>query len=681
MKTEGNEMQMCRGRIQRGALIALATVLVAGSVTPQASASKANRRCLQPHSWVAGTTSLCRGTIVYNDYVFDDHGADTGEPLTDRIGYLSPTAGDQRYPEGQEATADLIRLSLKPHGKRLRVKGVLDALYSNNSTVLAIAIDTDNNRSTGGGDWGDLDVSSSGWDQISFLKHGNVKKNTIRGSVPMPKGKRWRVQAATATAASGQVMNVAFRGAGERARFGESPTTPGTAVGAWFEDEQATALATGDISRFGKTFRRSKLTQHRTRVAKVRSGFHERVYRSDYALPPGEGVSYDGVPGRGDGGAGASLGFEQKFNFLGRYQPYGIYLPKQPGPHGIQMLFHGSGANMASLIGQPGMQARFGEGLNRILVVPEGRGTEGWGSDISERDQLDVIRDVLHTYDIDRDRVFAGGYSQGGYSTYRFASLHPDLFAGAVDWVGFTGDAANGNPAGTHYTAGAVGNAIDLVPNLLNVPTVMLYSGEDELVQVNQGFAIDDAFAATDNIYRYYFHAIAEHLTYAALDDWRKESAYSADLKLNHDPSRVVFGMAPFLDSPKYGLRHDHAYWISKLRTSGGEMDYGTVDLTSAGCGGSVPVLGRSSGTGTDPVPWTSDDQHVVSTTRLSAAPRLTGSLTGVSSVKIDAKRTCLAGKPIQYEITSDGPATIAFSDGRELTIDQAGTATGTVPK
>ena len=177
----------------------------------------------------------------------------------------------------------------------------------------------------------------------------------------MPKGKRWRVQAVTASAASGQVMNVAFRGADERSRFGESASTPGTAVGAWFEDEQATALATGDISQFGKTISRSRVVKHRTRVARSQAASTSASIGPPTRSPPGEGVSYAGVPGRGDGGAGVSLGFEQKFNFLGRYQPYGIYLPKQPGPHGIQMLFHGSGANMASLVGQPGMQDRFGE--------------------------------------------------------------------------------------------------------------------------------------------------------------------------------------------------------------------------------------------------------------------------------------------------------------------------------
>ena len=348
----------------------------------------------------------------------------------------------------------------------------------------------------------------------------------------------------------------------------------------------------------------------------------------------------------------------------------------------MQMLFHGSGANLASLVGQPGMQQRFGEEQHRILVTPEGRGTEGWASDISERDLLDVIADVEKTYGVDETKVLAGGYSQGGYATYRMASLHPDLFAGAVDWVGFTGSTANGNPLGAPgYTAGAVGNAVDFIRNLLHVPTVMLYSGADELVQVNQAAGIDQAFAATDNVYRYYLHPAAEHLTYAGLDDWRKEAAYTAGMRLDPNPARVLFTTSPFLDAPQYGIVHDHAYWVSKLRTSGGPNDYGTVDLTSAGCGGTTPTLASSSGSGTDPVPWVSDDQHPTGQTPIAKAPRLSGTLSGVSSFEIDADRSCLAGDSLDYEITSDGPATISFSDGRTLRIAGAGTVRGTLAK
>jgi pimeloyl-ACP methyl ester carboxylesterase len=379
-------------------------------------------------------------------------------------------------------------------------------------------------------------------------------------------------------------------------------------------------------------------------------------------------MSYEGVPGRGGADNNPQLGFEQKFNFLGRYQPYGIYIPKAKGRHGMQMVFHGSSSNLSGLISQPGMQQVLGEDLNRILVTPEARGTEGWGSDISERDVLDVMADVQRTYDVDRSRVFAGGYSQGGYVTYRTASLHPDRFAGAIDWVGFTGDGANGSPGGGFsYTAGAIGNGVDFIKNLLNVPTVMLYAGGDELVHVWTGEAMDAAFAATDNLYRFYMHPTAEHLTFAELDNWRKEAEYSKNLRLVRDPPRVVFTTAPFLDAPQYGIRHDHAYWVSRIRTSGEPTDYGTVDLTSAGCGGKLPELESVSGVGDDPVPWTLDEQRATSMKTLEREPKLTGSLTGIESLRVGTRATCLRGEAVRYDIETDGPVTLDLSDGRSV--------------
>ena len=648
------------------------------ALAPGAQAAKPE--CLAPHSWVAGQSALCQGALVYGDYVGDDYGAGAGQALNNRIGYLSPGAGDQDYPAGQEATSDLIRLTLRVSGKRLVVSGLLNALYKDDQTVLGLAIDTDDDQSTGGGEWKGFGVSSKGWDKFATFKRGNARKNTVGGTIKLPKGKVWRVQAAVANAETGKVMNVAFR-PDERAGFGENPNgnAADSASGSFFEDEQARALQAGDISQFGVKVRVLYMQRKVTRAARPRTGFMERVYTSDHTLPPGEGMSYDGVPGRGNGGGNAQLGFEQSFNFLGRYQPYGIYVPKKPGPHGIQTVFHGSGSNLTGLVGQPGMQQRFGEELNRILVTPEGRGTEGWGSDISERDILDVLADVEANYRVDEDRVFAGGYSQGGYVTYRTASLHPDRFAGAVVWVGFTGDSSNGNPAQPSYTAGAVGNGVDLVKNLKNVPAVMLYATADELVHVWQGVAIEQAFESAGNVYRFYQHPAAEHLTFAGLDDWRKEAAYTKDLRLVRNPPRVVFTTAPFLDAPQYGIRHDRAYWLSDVRGRGGPDDYATVDLTSAGCGGSLPELERTSGTGEDPVPWTSEEQRAAGTKALAKQARLSGTLTNVASATLDAGRACLSG-PLAYDITSDGPARLRLSDGRTLELP-AGRSTGTLAR
>jgi predicted esterase len=657
-------------------LLAFSAVLLIAA--PAASAAG---DCLAPRSWVAGSTDLCHGSIVYGDYVNDDYGADTGMRTTSHTASLAPTAGDQSYPKGQEATADLVRLTLTVQGNQLKVTGLLNALYQPDSTVLAVAIDTDGNPLTGGGKWGDLNVVSKGWDKIAFFSRGDPATNTIEGTMPLPPGTHWRVQAVTAIKASGQVMNVAFRGVDEQAGFkgNDAASNANSDAGSWFEDKQAAALGTGDISSFGYDVNVSDLTGGVTRAQTVDSGLHERVYTSDYTIPPGKGRDEAGVPGRGNGGgAGQPIGFEQTFQYLGRYQPYGIYLPKKPGPHGMQMVFHGSSSVMSGLINQPGMQQRFGEELNRVLVVPEARGQNGFGSDISERDLLDVMADVQKTYAIDPQKVFSGGYSQGGYITYRMAELYPDRFAGAVDWVGFTGNDENGTPAeGQGYTAGAVGNVIDFVANLRRVPTFMLYSGADELVHANTAAAMDQAFQATDNVFTFYLHPAAEHLTYAALDDWRKEAADSAGLTLVHDPPRVTYRTATFLDDPAHGIVHDRAYWVSQIRQR--KAAYEDVDLTTFACGGSVPVTETGQGAGPDPLPWTSDFRRQ---TGLKALPRrnaLEGKLSNVASLTVDTGATCLTGKAVDFSVETDGPATLTLSDGRTLVFGAAGKHTGTL--
>src|SRR3954453_19125569 len=114
--------------------------------------ARADDSCATPTSWVAGSTSLCQGAIVYGDYVDDDYGADTGATnTTDRTAGLAPTAGDESYPDGKDAPADLVRLTLRVPGDRLEVTGLLNALFVPDSTVLAVAIDSDADQATGGG--------------------------------------------------------------------------------------------------------------------------------------------------------------------------------------------------------------------------------------------------------------------------------------------------------------------------------------------------------------------------------------------------------------------------------------------------------------------------------------------------------------------------------------------------
>jgi pimeloyl-ACP methyl ester carboxylesterase len=640
-------------------------------------------------SWWAGSTNICDGMLVYRDYVYDDAGADTGdigyaEGTQRAYGTLAHPAGDLRYPEDATQSADLVQLSLTRVGDRIDVVAELNALYTPDSTVLALAVDSDGDPETGGGEWPGLGVTSAGWDDLHTIDTGDPGTNVLRGSFPLRAAPTFRVQAVTAQAATGQVMNVAFRGVDERAAYridhlNPSPYPP-SGQGAWFEDDQAAALADGDISAFGVDVAVADLQPGVTRLQQVGPGLHERVYTSAYTLPPGEGMSYAGIPGRGDGGS--STAFAQVFNFLGKYQPYGIYVPDAAGPYGLQMEWHGSNQGIVAQINQPGMQADFGEALNRLLVTPLARGPNGYGSDISERDLLDVMDDVQAHLPIDENKVFSSGYSQGGYITFRMAMLHPDRFAGFTSWVGFTGNDTNGTPArGTvDVNAGAVGNMIDYTRNLRHVPGSMIYAAQDELVQAPSATAMERSFAATDSPYVWYMHSPADHFTFITADDWEKEAEYSREQRLVRDPARVTFRTDEFLWDPAHGIRHDKAYWVSGLR--GREEGFIDTDLTTHGCGGEIPTLEPGVGAGPRPVPWVSSSKDVTGTTALPAEQLLEGTLSNVASLSLDLDAMCLRAGAA-YDITSDGPAVIALPNGEQLVLaegENAGTIGATAP-
>src|SRR4051794_28512466 len=275
----------------RRTLVTAALLLAAGLP----ATARADDSCATPSSWVAGSTSLCRGSIVYNDYLDDDYGADTGSSnTTSRTAGLAPSAGDESYPDGKDATADIVRLTLRADGDKLDVGALMNALYAPGSTVVAVAVDTDGNPLTGGGKWGPLDVSSKGWDRIAYFDQGDPATNTISGSMPLPPGTHWRVQAAAAIRSNGHVMNVAYRGVSEEARA--KGVAQNSDEGSWFEDHQAAALGSGDISEFGYDLDVADLRNGATRAQTVGPGLHERVYTSAYTVAPGEGVNVAGVP-------------------------------------------------------------------------------------------------------------------------------------------------------------------------------------------------------------------------------------------------------------------------------------------------------------------------------------------------------------------------------------------------
>ena len=119
------------------------------------------------------------------------------------------------------------------------------------------------------------------------------------------------------------------------------------------------------------------------------------------------------------------------------------YDPAKPMP--VVVLLHGRPSNASAMA----FMTRMNDVADKkgfIVVYPEGMNNE-WNSfyDISGQRSLapqddmkflrSLLADISQDLNIDRRRTYVGGYSNGGFMTYRLACSMPDVFAGfaAVD--------------------------------------------------------------------------------------------------------------------------------------------------------------------------------------------------------------------------------------------------------
>jgi len=121
---------------------------------------------------VSGTDAYRGGEYLYQDYLFDDRGADTIEGSAgqrDSAASFSTTSGNVAYPTddryGQNA-ADLVELRIKPTPNAVIYRVTLNTVKADDAAIVGIGIDTDR----GGGSqiaWpGGAGVTSPGLDRF-----------------------------------------------------------------------------------------------------------------------------------------------------------------------------------------------------------------------------------------------------------------------------------------------------------------------------------------------------------------------------------------------------------------------------------------------------------------------------------------------------------------------------------
>ncbi len=665
---------------------------------------------------VSGTEAYVDGEYLYQDFLYDDYGANTDGQ---GAGSLSARAGDITYPTdagryGNNA-ADLVEFRIAGEADQVSYRITLNTLLEQDSTITAIAFDTDRDTATGtdslprtpGAPFPGTDEVISTWgtgaQHTSFANgtatttpvdvHTDLAASQLTVTVPRsvsdPQGS-WRATVATGLydpeagnwlrpqrsadadtpggagpldAAPSGIFNLGFR-------FGEpvleSNTPPDT--------EQAAALADHDPTTFANDIDFDALAAGVTRSSVPDHGTTMRIFPSRLEL--GDGRDLDG-------------GFPQ---YQGQLQPYSLYVPSsyEPGtPTGLTLALHSLGQQHWQYNGSTGIQ-QIGEDRDNIVATSLARGPDGWYQHEAEYDVFEMWNDIARNFTLDPDRAAISGYSMGGYATYRLGTLYPDLFGKAFTTVGPPGDGIWVPPA---PPTGGIETLSNLwLENARNVPYLNVAAGQDQLVPLPgpraQNLGAPEVgirgFEQLGYRYRFVVYQPAEHFTLAALGyDIPMATDFLGDAEVHRNPHHVSFGYLPASDDADLGLVHDHAYWLSEVALADDSAvstpAKALVDAFSHGFGrGDAPSKGGVDA-GTDPLPYTEHNRVWEAHPEIPEANRLDLAMTNVAIAHVDLARARLdPGEvlTVTVEADSDGvvrlvgrfaPGTRVLRDGERI--------------
>lgn len=685
---------------------------------------------------VSGTETYADGEYLYTDHLYDDYGSDTDgappDPRAARVGDLTYPTAAQRYAGN---AADLVEFRVAPRPDAVAYRITLNALRQADTTIVAIAFDTDRDASTGaailprdpgapfpGTDevitvWGTgaehSRLSGDATVTTRLAADADLEANQLTVVVPRtvsdPSG-AWR-----ATIALGLYDRVS----GGWLRPGQVATTeaPGGAgsadrsptgifnLGFRFDEPylganvpadtlQALALREHDPTRFAHDLNFDALAGGVRRTTVPETGTQVRIFAS--RLDTGEGRDLATFPA-----------------YRGQLQPYSLTVPSsyEPGaPAGFVLNLHSLGQQHWQYHGSEGLD-QLGTQRDAIVATPLARGPDGWYQHEAEYDVFEVWNDVERHFSLDPDRVAISGYSMGGYGTYRLATRYPDLFGKALTEVAPPGEGVWLPPAPPSGAGrgrwvpdrpGAPATLTNLwLENARNVPFLNVAASADQLVPLlgpraqNLG-APEVGIRGFDQLgYRFRFLVLttAEHVTLAALGyDLPQSVEFLGDARVDRAPPHVTFAAVPGADDPRLGLVADHAYWVCEVRLARVEpiTAKGVVDAFSHGFGVGDPPSARGYGEGLRPVPYLEVNRTWGDRPEIPRENRLDVTLTNVASARLDLAGARIdPARELRVIVTADTTGQLyldgAFPPGGRVLRDgravaPAGPAGATIP-
>jgi hypothetical protein len=657
-----------------------------------------------PPLLISGSEAYRHGEFLYQDYLYDDHGAtrtpDPADPFNGAANLFSPKHGTLTYPTDPvfaNNAADLVELRVKPLASTTAFRVTLNSLKDPDRTAFTIAL----------GDSAGLQAWPYGAGvrspaQLFLTVHGttavlgdaatgtalkpaptasvDLVRRQIEVRVPhaawnpgtsvvrMEAGVGlWDVaagaylqpgQSATATQPGGcesppcpALFNMAFRLDEPVPHIYEPGTANTIAEGSvlvkldgswWRERRQGDVLATGDVSEFNAQLDFGKLRAQANDESLVpKTGHLDRIVASHFEF--GQGADYTTV-------CLTSKAAECTGRFPGQLQPYALFVPAKPLPQrgfGLVVSMHGLSANYNEFLGSHEAAQMGEEGTGSIFASPESRGPDGGYASYAEADVFEMWADVARNYRLNPDQTDVTGYSMGGGGTYRLASRWPDLWARAFPIVGPPTSAAS-------FTS------------LRNIPVMAWYGQNDELVGPEMS---DMAFLNAQQAGLRYDHWVftpAGHVTEGNNDEYTPAAEFFGENTVDRNPYHVTYVVDPSLNTVAESPA-DHAYWISGLtiRTAGST---GKIDAFSHAAGvGDPPALpvGASAGTlnggSHGPLPYSRRTLAWGPAPVQPKADLINVTVTNLATATVNPRRAGISCRA-KIEVVSDGPLELTLA-------------------
>lgn len=663
---------------------------------------------------VSGATAYRRGEFVYQDFLFDDHGArqrqDPGDPRFPGQLFALPN-GTYTYPTDERYAAnaaDLVELRVRPLAHATAVRLTLNTLRdpalvaaslalggtpgtprpfpaganvsapadrfvtvhaggaeitdaASGDTVLRVPVAIDAARRQI-----EVRIPHAAWDpgrRVARMAAGVGLWDAAAKRYLLPGG---AADAATPggagdASAPAAFFNVAFRIDEPWPDRADAAGQVGTAPAWWRDRAQGAALAAGDISRFSVPVDFGKLAARARDDSRIpRTGPMDRIL-----------AAHDQADRQGaDFGVSCDAQKPCDGQFGGQLQPYYLYVPVKPAPprgYGLTLLMLAATANH-NLYGDKRHSLQFGDrGRGHLVVTPSARGGDGNYAGLAEASVFEAWADVARRYPVDRERVVAAGTSMGGIGAFKLAEQFPDLFARIHSTVGQSGDDG-------------------LLGSLRHVPVMGWFASSDE---TTPGRGITTT-AALDRLgYRYVqqVFAPADHLALDVNDEFGPAADWLGDAARETRPAHVTYVVDPTLDRPDLGLVADHAYWLGRVRLASTEpgagrppydplgaatQEYqddplGAVDARSEGFGAGDPAAaptvrdaGTLSGGTLGDLAFTRATKTWGTAPAAAVADVLHLATTNVRSLRVSARAARLTCAPT-LDVEADSPLTLSL--------------------